>query len=55
MQGGEQLVQGSIPFNLLRDQKKCTYLVTGPRSEFASSEAKFHAGVTVNILNEQCN
>lgn len=36
MQGGEQLTQGAIPFNLLNEKKKCTYLVTGPRSLFAS-------------------
>lgn len=32
MQGGEQLTQASIPFNLLKTNKKCTYLVSGPRS-----------------------
>ena len=47
MQGGEQLTQGSLPFNLLAGRNKCTYLITGPRSQFAQSQAALHPDVTV--------
>lgn len=40
LQGGASLQFGAIPMNLLKDNKKCNYLVTGSWSKNAYSDAK---------------